>query len=248
MFRAIGNLQGKDRTRLVVFLSLVAAFFSVASVAEANTVSMTFIGGAPGNTTTLNVTDATATPSYTGVTALIDPYVADVAGSPTLIWCVDPDHEVNTGDSWTAYLSLPGDVTHTYLSSATTYGEMAYLVTQLQATDSLPPSSTRTTTEQELQAAIWDIAEGATSSNGYTTDGFTVNGMSSGFYSAVDSDIKSADNNPLNSGYEILTDKAGKEQEFLVLVPEPSSLLLLGVGLFAFMLLSRSKMARPLIG
>lgn len=80
--------------------------------------------------------------------------------------------------------------------------------------------------------------------NGYSTGDFSVNGISGAFASDVQHDIKMADLNPISSGFEILTDVAGNKQEFLVLTPEPSTLLLLVAGLFALVLLSRSKMAR----
>lgn len=240
MLKQLGILRGWDRTRLGVILGLLLAFFSIASIAKADTAGMYFIGAT--GSVTLNVSDATA--GYTNANAVIDPYMAYINGSsaPTIIWCVDPDHEVSPGDSWTAYVSYPTNVSQTYLGNATTYEEMAWLATQLQA-------ATATATKQELQAAIWDVAEGATTSNSDSTGGdFSVNGMSTTFYSAVATDITSAEGSPLTSGFEILTDKAGAKQEFIVLTPEPSAILLLLAGLFALIILSRSKMARPLLG
>lgn len=234
-----GVFQSGVKVRSAAILGVVLALFSVASVAKANTVGMQFIG-ASGNTI-LNISDPTA--GYTYANALIDPYTAYINGSstPTLIWCVDPDHSVSPGQTWTANVSyLGGNLSNTYQGSggATVYGAMAWLITQMQA-------ATTSTQRQELQAAIWEIAEGAPG----PTTGFSVNFVSSTFINAVATDITNAENNILTSGFEILTDTQGQTQEFMIInTPEPSTLLLLGAGLFAFAMLYRSKRAYALIG
>jgi hypothetical protein len=236
---SLGVFQGGVRTRSAAILGVVLAFFSVASVARANTVGMQFIGAA--GSTTLNISDPDA--GYTNANALIDPYTAYINGSstPTLIWCVDPDHGVSPGQTWTANVTyLGGNLSNTYQGNggATAYGAMAWLITQMQ-------SATTSTQRQELQAAIWEIAEGAPGSTG----DFTVNFVSSTFINAVAADITNAENNILTSGFEILTDTKGQTQEFMVInTPEPSTILLLGAGLFAFVMLTRSKRAHALIG
>ncbi len=198
---------------------------------------MQFIGAA--GSTTLNVSDPDA--GYTNANALIDPYKAYINGSSTstLIWCVDPDHDVSSGQTWTANVSyLGGNLSNTYQGSAAAYGSMAWLITQLQ-------SATTTVQQQELQAAIWEIAEGAPGSTG----DFSINNVTSTFLNAVNLDITNAENNALTSGFEILTDTNGQTQEFMVIsTPEPSTFLLLAAGLFALMILTRSKWALPLVG
>jgi hypothetical protein len=237
MPQRFGILQGEDRIRSLVVLCFVLAFFSFVSAAKADTVNLNFIGAA--GSTTLNVSDPDA--GYANVNALIDPYTATIttmngASSTALIWCVDPDHEVNPGDSWTANVYTPGgNLGTTYLGNAKTYGEMAWLVTQLHATSN-------PTTEQEIQAAIWELAEGGTGD-------FTVNSPTgTAFNTAVGSyeSAASSPSNVLTSGFEILSDTAGPngagaKQEFLVLTPEPPTVLLLAFGLFALLMVSRSK-------
>jgi hypothetical protein len=115
---------------------------------------------------------------------------------------------------------------------------MAWLISQFA-------SATTSTQRQELQAAIWEIAEGAPGSTG----DFTVNNVSSAFISAVATDITNAENNVLTSGFEILSDVNGQIQEYMVInTPEPSTILLLLAGLFAFVILTRSRRANPLFG
>jgi hypothetical protein len=237
MVSGIGILQGRDKIRPVVVICLVVAFFSVVSVAKADTANVYFIGAT--GSITLNVSDPDSFPG--SVTAYIDPYIGTINGasSPTLIFCIDPDHGVSPKDSWTAYVSYPGDLSKTFLGTTKAYGEMAWLARQLQAAGNTP------FIKQELQAAIWDIAEGATPSTPTSTGDFKVGPPAgdSNFDNNVAKDISNAQQNALTSGFEILTDKAtvGTKQEYLVLTPEPSTLLLLAVGLFALLMVSRSK-------
>src|SRR5580704_9094495 len=83
---------------------LMVLFFSVASALRADTLKFT---GATGNIT-LNVSDADATPNYTNANAVIDPYTGVLGTNSVLLWCVDPDHEVNINDQWNVNVSYLG--------------------------------------------------------------------------------------------------------------------------------------------
>jgi hypothetical protein len=129
---------------------------------------------------------------------------------------------------------LGGDLSKTYLgnANATTYGEMAWLITKLQA-------ASTTSTKQELQAAIWLLAERVSGEDG----DFTVTAPVGDTYFAknVSDDITNASHNVLTSGFEILTDTAGAKQEYMVITPEPSTLLLLAVGLIGLLLFASKR-------
>lgn len=219
---------------------LLVLIFSTASSTKADTLTFTGTTGS----VTLNVSDPDATPSYSNVNGVIDPYYGILDSNPVLIWCVDPDHEVNTGDAWSVYVNKAGSInlTQTYLGNLTTYEEMAWLITQFQGAS--------TTTQQELQAAIWLIAEGETTQAAEQAPGaFTINGEGSAFWTSIygtNGYVTTAPEHLLTSGFEILSDTTGPnvtnaKQEFIVLTPEPSSILLLGVGLLALIVVASKR-------
>ena len=201
---------------------LVVIVLAVAVTAQADTAKMTFTGIT--TSTTLTIHDS----AIGTVTAVIDPYLGTMNGSKVTLFCVDPDHEVNYGDSWTANISYAGgSVANTYLKNATTYGELAWLVTQLAGSSSAAQ-------EQVIQGAIWQLADPS----------LTFPGASSTFLALVAQWESNAANNALTSGYEILTDVNGKEQEFVVLTPEPATLLLFGSGLLGLGAWGRRKLIK----
>jgi len=219
------------------FLPVVAmAVLCLASSAFASTVSVTFTG-VPSGDLTLTIKDPT-----NGVpqeSAYIDPYLGKVGTTSVLLFCVDPLHDVSTGDTWTAYVgdpTNPSSLSHTYQvidyshmttsAADTLYEDLAALVEKLSGT----PSSA-TYTRLELQAAIWELAD--------PTLIVTAPSGDPNFAANVSADITWAKANPVTSGFEILSDKNNKEQEYIVLTPEPASLLLLGLGLCAVVLWKR---------
>jgi hypothetical protein len=174
----------------------------------------------------------------------IDPYTGTINGLPTNgenFFCVDFNHESNIGDTWTAYVTpmTSSDFSDTYLGakygSATgkiMYEEMAAVV------EHFPTVASGGTYVERVTATwvIWDISVDDMGKDA-TTNFFGSTPADLAEFAAYESDYKTYENianaygSDNFSGWEILTDTKGKDQEFLVYVPEPNSLIFLGFSL-----------------
>jgi len=93
------------------------------------------------------------------------------------------------------------------------------------------PSKTKRT-DQEIQAAIWQLAD----------PNLTFPNAPSGFsLTQVSSYENAAKANPLNSSFEVLTDSNNKYQEYVVSTPEPSTFLMVAAGLIGLFVFSRNR-------
>ena len=227
----------------------------------------TLVVGGPVTGTTLTIKDSALTALNSGwangVTAYIDPYHGTLNGQSVVLFCIDPNHLDNnsafgygvnvspngSGNNTLQELNRGGSVVPTSgnLSLAATtagfstaeqlYGGLAYLSQKLQsAPDAL--------TQQEYQAAIWQLAD--------YTNTFTVPAASApaGFsWATVTGFETSAKLNALNGGFSVLTDVNeslnGKNaaQEYIILTPEPGSLVLCASSLLGLFTLRRRKLA-----
>jgi hypothetical protein len=212
---------------------LVFALFIAPTILHADTLTV----GNPVTGISLTISDQSLTNvGYNQVTAYIDPYQGSLNGNQVLLFCVDPDHFDGSGP-YSVNLSPAGAGSSTEqvvfdgktpAQAQNLYGEEAYLATLLLNT----PSS-QTTTQQEIQGAIWQLADSTV----------TFPGASGTFNSAVSSYESAAQSNAFTGGFEIATDTActtasncvNTRQEYLVLTPEPSSLGMIGVGFLSFL-------------
>jgi hypothetical protein len=159
----------------------------------------------------------------------IPPYGGTLNGQPAEFYCVDFAHDIAGGDSWLAIVTpvaSSGSSTVPYLAGQTTDGVsdyllFAWLITQMQ------------TSSQPIQAqdqwAIWSLT-GA-------TDPY---GNQGSILSNAATQLTAADFT--GQGWEILTPDASLNQygqEFLIQTPEPSSILLMGIGLCGLLFLKR---------
>ena len=160
----------------------------------------------------------------------IPPYGGTLNGQAAEFYCVDFSHDISAGETWkvvTTNLTSGSNYSPTYqynsalsnpnLAAYNTYEEFAWLVTQMQSTSNQ-------SSQAADQWAIWSLSGGA------SLDPFTGPTNSA---AVLLSNAKNAVNGGWTAqGFEILTPDAGQYgQEFLVKVPEPSGLLLLGAGL-----------------
>jgi PEP-CTERM motif len=234
---------------LVVATLLTALVLLVGATAHADSVA--FTGGYSGNPI-LEIND----PALGSVYGYIDPYTGTVDGQSVLLWCVDPDHDApGVGTMYSANIATPGNlvsmsntnqVINDKLSTGaanTLYGELAYLITLMEN------SGNSALTDQEIQGAIWQLSAGFSGTTPILTFPNPPSVPSGTFQGAVTwyEDMAENPNNILTSGFEVVTASnesiagASAYQEYIVMTPEPSTLLLMGLGLISLFWFSRRK-------
>ena len=144
----------------------------------------------------------------------VGPYTVSMNGQNYAALCVDFFHQTATGTTWTAYVNTSSDYSKVYHSdNPLLYAEEAYLYNQITK-----PNADRI----DIQHAAWNI----------TDPNYKVSGTAQAFVQAAQANFANVN----MSGFEVLSDKCGSQQEFLVwtpsaAAPEPASFAMLGGGL-----------------
>jgi PEP-CTERM motif len=245
-----GSTKGKQMksTTRSWLLAVAAAVLCLTPNARADNLDLT----SPGN-------GANAAGIYVG------PYQGTINGGPvTSIICDDFVHDSYVGETWqatatnlgTGNLGATGSTLYGKEFGATVatadYDAAAYLANQL-----LTPGIS-TTTQTDLQYAIWYLFDPTQVASYLATFGSTYSGL----LSAAEGDVAAAwlaESNPTTAltaaelaEFTIYTPtnvtscpngagQCGLPQEFIVRTPEPSTLLLLGAGLCFLLVIARRK-------
>jgi hypothetical protein len=185
----------------------------------------------------------------------VDPYTATVGGvANTTVICDDWSNNSYMNESWTATAVSALTVSNASLgtpmfgNNQTLYNEVTYLASQLMA------NPTNTTNQVEYSFAIWMLTYPYSASpESPAPMTFLAENLSGGTsnseYIAAVADMNYAIENESgynSAGWEILTPDPytsnpagdGTPQEFLTYVPEPSTILMLLLGLGGVLVLS----------
>jgi hypothetical protein len=204
------------KTRPVVLFVVLAVALFIASTAKADSVTVTLTGASGG--------------VQGGV--YTSPYYATVGTTTNVpIVCDDYAHSVYLGESWTASVSTFANLSNarfwqgTQASTLQLYDEAAYLFNELY----LQPSQ-----RGDISFALWAIFDPSQvkSSAGWTSNAaWWLASAQSQTYTVGEF-----------SDFQVLTPLSPTSpQEYLVRTPEPSTVVMLGIGLIAVVILKKRK-------
>jgi hypothetical protein len=217
------------KTFRVLLIASAVAVLGLAPSVFADTASMTLTGA---GSNVLN-----------GV--YIGPYTASINGTSTPVICDDYADESFIPESWTANVSSLSNLTSTnHPGQSTLYDEVAYLTLELLGA---PKNSLQAA---EIQYAIWDVFDPQAFAD--------LKNFNLADYNAANAYLTDAQNNYSSltpaqlAGFVVYTPNtkyaitcgsgpcaSTPPQEFIVYTPEPSTILLFGLGLAGLFLLKR---------
>ena len=184
---------------------------ALTSVAQAGTVYITFVSGSG---------------QYQG-SQQVGPYNLKVDNQPVKLVCDDIVHTVSPGQSWTAYMSTGlSDLSHVRFSGGVqAYGAAAWLLDQ---------GYQHPTEWGDVNFAIWALFNPTQTKN--------TSGWSQGAQNLLTTATSQTYTANQFAGLEVFTPTdPTSPQEYIVLIPEPSTVLLLSSGFVGLVLFARRK-------
>jgi len=188
----------------------------------------------------------------------VDPYTATVGGrTNTSIICDDWSDNTYVGESWTANVNTVSSVDSGKNSTTPLFGNNPALYNEAAWLSSKLLGNTNPTQQAEISFALWQLTySGSFSSSpeAYLQSVLGANYSTNAEYLGFLSWLSAAEGEGgFNAqGWEILTPQngtSGPPQEFLVYVPESSTLILFGadlLGLLALVIVFRRRLPRPI--
>ena len=170
--------------------------------------------------------------TFTGSTANGEyvPYSMSLNGTPTQMICFSAANWISSGETWNVVgynINQVGGITGAFAGSAAQYNELGYLGNELFANPG----------NADLQIAIWSVLGlpdpfGPTPGSQLDLQN-AITAVNGGYVTTDVFYIPSGGNLPIVNGTT--------PQPFISEVPEPSSMMLLGVGLLGLVALSARK-------
>ena len=216
---------------LGIWLAVIAVAILVPAGARADTIDSFVLTGAGGNPTGggSNIADGVYLLPYYGTINGVTP--------PVPLVCDDYAHDVSLGQSWSIVENtLAGDLSLTRWDNATLYKEAFWLISQVSSNPTEIPG---------IQFAIWNLLDPVTANSpagsGVPDEQYWLTAANTAaannFYGMTFNDYVIL--TPVDPTTGLVSDVG---QEYILVTPEPSAILMFGTGILGLLGIARRKL------